>query len=165
MNKFWVLPYYVWEFLYTGGVIGWIKPRDYVKYLADRNSLENAKMVGAVFYAAFLFGGYIAYDLNRGDDPVPVTAAQMVENPVVSRDGEMWQDLVSGQFHLVYHGQDWIRADGLKRAEWEAYQKGVNSALVRIALYHLEVQLQGERKSFGELSDTVRARLGVVKDE
>lgn len=46
-----------------------------------------------------------------------------------------------------------------------AYAKGVNDALDAITLLDLELKLEGERKTWGEMADIVRARLIVQKPE
>jgi len=46
-----------------------------------------------------------------------------------------------------------------------AYAKGVNDALMGIALYHLELEIQGQRKTFHGLSQVVMKRLKVTPDE
>lgn len=46
-----------------------------------------------------------------------------------------------------------------------AYAKGVNDALIEIVLYHLELEIQGQRKTFHGLSQVVMKRLKVAPDE
>ena len=43
----------------------------------------------------------------------------------------------------------------------ENYAKGVNDALETTMLLDLELKLKGERKTWGEMADIVRERLGV----
>jgi hypothetical protein len=43
----------------------------------------------------------------------------------------------------------------------EQYTLGVNDALMGISMLNLELQIDGERKTFGEMGDIVRKRLGV----
>ena len=45
------------------------------------------------------------------------------------------------------------------------YVKGVNEALDAFVLLNLEIQLDNDRKTMGELADIVRQRLGVSKKE
>ena len=47
--------------------------------------------------------------------------------------------------------------------EEPAYSKGVNDALQALILLDLELKLGNERKTWGEISDIVKKRLGVEK--
>ena len=48
-------------------------------------------------------------------------------------------------------------------ANWY-YSQGVNDAIIAISLLSLELNIKGERKTWGEMGDVVRKRLGVSKE-
>ena len=45
------------------------------------------------------------------------------------------------------------------------YDKGFNDALMAISLLNLELDMKGERKTFGEMGDICRQRYSVKKSE
>lgn len=47
----------------------------------------------------------------------------------------------------------------------KTYNDGVNDALERIALLDLELKINGDKKTWGEMSNIVRKRLGVKKEK